>query len=565
MNKNILIWGAGKIGRGFIADIFEQADYQICLIDESKDLIEKLNQQKKYTVVHASNEKIEKRVIQNYIALTSEQKTEISREFLKSDLVALAVFPKDFESVAGDLRQYILERKTSGKKDPLNIILCTNLIHAGPKFSESLYAGLAGEDQEFFKQNIGIVESLIIRIAPAAPQSAVAEDPLIVWTNGYSELPVDRNGFVGQIPSIQALRLVDDMRAEELRKIYTYNMCHAVLSYHGSFYQYPLLVDCLQDDFVKSEAVGALKEVSSALQKEFGFTESDMQEWVSNVLEHTNNPTIADTVQRSAADPIRKLSKDDRLIGPTLLCLKNGIQPIHLVRGIAAAFHYFDEQDPSSSEIQKSIKELGIISTIKKYCGLGKEDTQLIDDIAIAFRRVPLEHEWKKKSREAFRLGMEYEQKYHGCGQSVIAAVTEALGIFNEEVFKSATGLCGGIGLNNDSTCSAYIGGAMAIGLIFPRERENFDGDRENKYINFKLVQQLRDKFMEEFGTNRCADLHAKKYGRPYDLTIKQEREDFEAAGAHEMGKGCTDITAKASKWTVDILAKALIERELAN
>lgn len=564
MNKKIVIWGAGKIGRGFIADLLSQEGFKVCLVDESTALIDQLNAQGKYTVVHASSEKIEQKIIKDFKAVTTEQKDEIEKEFNETDLLALAVFPQNFETVAEQVRQYILQRRITRKNDAIDILLCTNLIHAGPKFQNYLYKDLDVEQRQFFQEHVGIVEALVIRIAPVPPQEAVEKDPLVVWTNGFPELPVDQTGFKGAVPKLKSLRLVADMRAEEIRKIYTYNMCHAVLSYHGKFYNYPLLVDCLNDPAIRKEAEGALNEVSLALQKEFGFTDADMKQWIANVLTQTNNPTIGDTVIRLAADPKRKLAKEDRLIGPAQLCLKNGIQPVHLIKGIAAAFHFYDENDPSSQEIQNSIKQDGISRTVKMVCGLTDDEDELLQAIVEEYERVPLEHEWVMKSRRAFQLGMEYEQKYHGCGQSVVAAVTEVLGMFDEELFNAATGLCGGIGLINDSTCSAYIGGVMSIGLVFPRERKNFDGDRENKYLNFSLVQKLHEKMVEEFGTNRCADVHKKKYGRSFDLQDKSEREKFEAAGAHEEKKGCTDVTAKISMWTIEVLADPMISRELS-
>ena len=53
---------------------------------------------------------------------------------------------------------------------------------------------------------------------------------------------------------------------------------------------------------------------------------------------------------------------------------------------------------------------------------------------------------WEERAKKAFTLGFEYESVFHGCGQSVVAAASEALGIFDDQVFISATGLCGGIG-----------------------------------------------------------------------------------------------------------------------
>ncbi|NPV41532.1 MAG: hypothetical protein HPY72_09365 [Anaerolineae bacterium] len=564
MTKKIVIWGAGKIGRGFIADLFAQEGYDICLVDESPELVRQLNEQGSYTVVHAGSKNIEQIKISGYKAITTQDSEELQKEFDSTNLIALAVFPKNFETVAAQVRKLILQRKANGFDSAINLILCTNLIHAGPKFKEFLLKDLAPDQVVFFNDCVGIVEALVIRIAPVPPQEAVDKDPLVVWTNGFAELPVDKQGFRGILPHIKSLRLVEDMRAEEIRKIYTYNMCHAVLSYQGKFFDYPLLVDCLEDKVIRVEAESALSEVSAALQKEFGFAEADMRNWIANVLEHTNNPTVGDTVARSAADPKRKLARDDRLIGPTLLCLKNDIDPKHLIRGIAAAFHYYDEGDPSSIEIQQTIKKMGIAAAVRRYCGLGAEDESLLQRIVEAYRRLPLEYAWRKKSWQAYQLGMEYEEKYHGCGQSVVAAVTEVLGVFNEEVFKTATGLSGGIGQVNDSTCSAFIGGVLSIGLIFYRERKNFDGDRESKYKNFELVQKYRTRFIEELGSNYCAKIHTAKYGRPYDLTDKAEQKKFDAAGAHARGGGCTDVTGKASMLAIEVLSESLIERELS-
>ena len=68
--KNILIWGAGRIGRGFVADLFNAAGYRIILVDQSLELITQLRQAGRYTVVRAeSAEKRRDQIITGYSAL----------------------------------------------------------------------------------------------------------------------------------------------------------------------------------------------------------------------------------------------------------------------------------------------------------------------------------------------------------------------------------------------------------------------------------------------------------------------------------------------------------------
>ena len=558
--KQIVIWGAGRIGRGFVGDLFSESGYQLIFVDEARPLVDQLVSNGQYTVVRATSEtKIERVTVQGYVAYHSSQKEEIEKAILETDLVAVAVFPQNFESVAQELATLIQRRRAVRPQDPINIILCTNLIHAGPIFQKHLHANLTAADQEYFSNSVGVVESLVIRIAPNPPQAELANDPLVVWTNGYSVLPVEEKAFKGAVPAVKSFRLVKDMRSEERRKIYTYNMCHAVLSYHGYLAGHPQLVDCLADPVIRAEAQGALDEVSKTLQLELGFSESDMAAWVQGVMEQTDNRTVGDTVVRSAADPLRKLHRDDRLIGPALLCLKNGIQPVHLIKAIGAAFHYRNGEDANSLKLDDMISQNGLKHTIRDVCGLGDNSMEvgLAIEIENAYHQVEEDIAWREKAKKAYALGFEYEKVYHGCGQCVFAAVSETLGCFDPETFKAATGLCGGVGLKTDCSCSAFAGGVLAIGKLYPRSRENFGGDRESKYTNFALVQQLHDRIIQEFGSIICGKIHEKKYGRSYDLSNKEDSKLFESAGAHG-DTGCTDVVGKVAQFTVEILAPVM-------
>ncbi len=561
-HQRILIWGAGRIGRGFVGDLFFSEEYDLVFVDQSQSLIDQLEDNGTYTVVRAFSETDVTRVsVSNFQALHTSQSQKIDQVVSTVDVIAVATFPKDFETVAQKIQKALLIRKQSGIDEPINIIICTNLVHAGPVFEEALYAGLEKSQRDYFKRFVGVVESLIIRIAPPAPEAEVQKDPLVVWTNGYSIFPVDKKGFRGDIPELSFFRLVDDMRAEEIRKMYTYNMCHAVLGYHGLQKGYHLLVDCLADLDLRQEAEGALEEVSIALQREYGFTEPEIGDWISNVLSQTNNRTIGDTVVRMAADPMRKLRKEDRLIGPALLCLENNVDPVHIIRAIGAALHYEQQDDASAVKLNEEIRKYGISKAIHRICGLGEEplEVKLAKRIEEAYQQIGLQLDWQKKAQKAYDLGFEYEKTYHGCGQCAFAAISEILDVFSPSVFNAATGLCGGIGLKNDGTCSAFIAGVLAIGLFYSRRRENFDGDRERKYTNFELVQQLREKFINEFGSITCHCVHEKKYGHSYDLSQKEEMQAFEDAGGHGE-TGCTQTVGKAAQFTIEVLAPRLME-----
>jgi mannitol-1-phosphate 5-dehydrogenase len=79
------------------------------------------------------------------------------------------------------------------------------------------------------------------------------------------------------------------------------------------------------------------------------------------------DPALNDQIQRNANDTKRKLSKDERLIGPALLCLKHGKMPYAYAKAIAAAYAYNGSTDPGTREVQEAVRQSGIEQAVKKY------------------------------------------------------------------------------------------------------------------------------------------------------------------------------------------------------
>jgi mannitol-1-phosphate 5-dehydrogenase len=568
MSGTLVIWGAGRIGRGFIADLFHAAGWRLILVDRSQELVESLSRAGRYTVVRAEGAHRQEEVeIAGYAALATTQAGDVSAAIIKADLLAVAVFPGDFADVVGQLASALVARREERPDVPLDVLLCTNLPHPAPEFRQLLQDALPVDARAYGEKWVGIVETLVIRIAPDPPADLRARDPLLVWTNGYPELPVDRHGFRGEVPSVPGLRPVEDMRAEERRKLYTYNTFHAALAYLGALRGHKLIADCMADCDVRSAASCALGEASRALEADAsrGFAPPEMACWVLDVIRHTDNPVLGDTVRRFGADPRRKLRREDRLVGPALLARKHGIPPTYLSRAIAAALHFDQAGDPGASYVKQWVETLGVRRAVCELCGLSDDEQDLAMDIARAYDRLPLEAEWSRRAEEARRLGFEYEKVYHGCGQCVLAAVQDALGLFEgatfDAVFNAATGLAGGLGLCGDTTCSAFTAAALIFGLLYPRRRTHFDGDRESKYRAYDLIQRLRDRFTETYGSTRCHDVHRHELGRAFDLRDPAEREAFETAGAHE--DKCTGVVARAAQWAVQIIGEERIEDTL--
>jgi C_GCAxxG_C_C family probable redox protein len=161
----------------------------------------------------------------------------------------------------------------------------------------------------------------------------------------------------------------------------------------------------------------------------------------------------------------------------------------------------------------------------------------------------------KGASEQAYQLGKEYEKEYKGCAQCTLAALQDAFGIKNKEVFKAATGLAGGSGGRTDGNCGAYSGAILFIGSLIGRERDDFADKSQAVGKNMELAGKIHDRFIEEYGSVICRNIHTKLFGRTFYLPDPEEHEKFEQAGAHT--KHCPEVVGKAAQWAAELANEA--------
>lgn len=556
--KNILIFGAGRIGRGFIADLFDQAGYTLTLVDTDIAMVERLRTAGRYTLLHImGKEEQHQRVITRFTVLSLNQTSDLNAALRDCTLAAVCVFPAAFESVADVLIAEIERRAASLCAPPLDVLVCANINLPSALLRESIAGKLTEQGQRYFDDNVGLLDSTVMRMAIEPSVEQKAADSLIVVTNGYGELPVEAHGFKGPKPQVPGMVFVDNMRAEETRKLYTYNMLHALYAYIGTPKGYATVYECTQDPSLQAVANGALEEVSHALMCEFAYSRGDMHTWKQQVLKNMENPALIDKLTRVGADPVRKLKRGDRLTGPALLCRKHGILPYYITQAMAYAFLYNAPDDPTTDTLEKTIRKAGIKQAVVDLCQLSKEPdlVQLVaEHYARSFEETKQDPRRVSVMKDAYERGFQSEKSIKGCAQCVLAAVFNLTGQFNSLLFQAASGFSGGMAITGDGCCGGYSGGILAMGTFAGRrwEKIEIDGDKVEQYKSYEMAQKLHDRFLQTYGSVICADIHRLIFDQAYCLRTKEVRNAFELAGAH-IDK-CTTVVATASAWVAEIL-----------
>ncbi len=376
----LIILGAGKIGRGFLAQLFCGAKWTLVFVDHSSEVIEMLHRRPSYPVYLAGSKgNMERFTVKGYRALHTSQADKIQNELRSSDAAAMAVPAADFEQAFKVLCPGLLKRLES--PSPFNLVVCANKAGAAEKiraifFKTAKDLGLEPQKLHELNGRFGIVDTIVIRMAPKTPPELLEENPLAVLTNDYPELFVNRDAYIGTLPDVPGLTAVEHFHSQEVRKLYTYNTVHAVFGFLGLFKGHSTVMDCLNDPWIRAAAEEALSESSAGLIGEYGFTEKQMFHWNKRLIEDMENPYLGDQLERLVMNTEEKLSRNERLVGPALLAIKYRRKPKSLSLAIASAL---------------CALKIGV-EKVYELCGLTAQDRDLVKEITQAYTCLEKEH-----------------------------------------------------------------------------------------------------------------------------------------------------------------------------
>ena len=157
-------------------------------------------------------------------------------------------------------------------------------------------------------------------------------------------------------------------------------------------------------------------------------------------------------------------------------------------------------------------------------------------------------------AQKAYATGFRYEKERRGCGQCTLAAVYDTLQWQYDAIFKSLSGIAGGVGMVNDGNCGAYIAGALILGNQVGRDRSDFEDKSGRRFEAYRLARRLRAYFIEKYGEVSCGQIHSAIFGRQFNLLEPEQMADFDHMGGHS--SKCPDVVGDAARWIVEILAE---------
>ena len=376
-----VMYGAGNIGRGFIAKRFFLSGAHTTFIDVNADLVAGIAAAGRYPIYVTKGREYVPEWVENVTAVNGRDSDAVVEQIAECDILATALGVNILPFVAENLARGIAARYARGAR-PLNILICENLIGSGDYLRGLVAPHISADLTDYFENSIGFVSVSVGITVPPTPQRFLDENPLAVCTDLYSELPADATGFrpVGApFPVIDNLRPFSPFDFYIQRKLLIHNMGHATMAYLGYLKGYGFIYEVAEDEKIDAILRRALNESASALAARHGVPESELADFVEHLIPRLYNPLLEDSIFRVGRDTRRKLSAGDRLGGAYIAVREQGKTPAAIGLSIAAALRFDMPEDEIGVEVSTFAKENGVAAALEKYCSItADEDVALI-------------------------------------------------------------------------------------------------------------------------------------------------------------------------------------------
>jgi mannitol-1-phosphate 5-dehydrogenase len=390
--KKLVLFGAGKIGRSFIGQLFSRGGYEVVFIDTYQPVIEELNRRRNYNVVikGTATEVIN---IKNVRGVYAGDSQTVVAEIADADILAVSVGVGGLVSAVPLIAKGLIQRYQDGPENPLDIILAENLRNA----SEFLEFELKKYLPSWYPitKLVGLVETSIGKMVPIMLKKDVEEDVLQVFAEPYNTLILDKSAFKNPVPGIEGLAPKEHMKPWVDRKLFIHNLGHAATAYLGYLHNpdFIYIYEALEVPAIKDSVRKVMLQSADLLLKKYPdeFTLEALTHHIDDLLYRFQNKALGDTIFRVGCDLKRKLGPDDRLVGAIRLAQELNLPYDKILNVLICSCHFRAKDEngnmfPGDKEFAEEFEQ-GLKPILKSICGFDEIlDKQIFQEAGLLER-----------------------------------------------------------------------------------------------------------------------------------------------------------------------------------
>jgi mannitol-1-phosphate/altronate dehydrogenase len=317
MKKNVVIIGAGAIGRGYLPLVLNNDKYNFIFIDQNLKILNLLKKKKYYFSYKIKNNLYVKKKIFIKSAFHINQLAHLKLKNLS--LCFVCIGPRNIKDI-------IFFLKTINTP----IIVCEN----DPETVNEIKKNIKNK-KVFFAVPDVITSN-------TSPKKLLKKDQLsIVSEDG--ELYIEKGPRI--YGELKFLSKKDLLKIQWTAKLYLHNTPHCIAAYLGSIINVKYIHNAMKNQFVRKIVEGSMNEMLKTLKLNWDISHNFLEWYAQKEINRFKNTLLFDPISRVAREPLRKLEINGRLIGAAQLCLYNGVFPNNILKGIVSAFMFENHQD----------------------------------------------------------------------------------------------------------------------------------------------------------------------------------------------------------------------------
>lgn len=330
------IFGAGKVGRGFLGHLFSQSGWETGFVDTRRDVIDTLNRNHAYDIEFPDGERIPVAPVKG---CALEQTETVIQAIEEADVIATAVGVNSLPTLGAILAQGFVQRARRENAFPLNLLICENDLEANTLLKSAIETALPASHQSLVEQ-IGFARCVVSRMV----FEELPDDPPTPRAERYALLPIDGNALKGSLPPVKGLLAVQPFQAHMERKLFLHNGLHAMLAYEGALKGLTYIHEAMNDPAIRAQVESAANALQRAFLKTGLFEAEEFRAHQQDLLTRFADASYRDPIRRVARDPQRKLRPGDRLLGAAQFLRDHGEDPSAFESAIQAARQYIDTE-----------------------------------------------------------------------------------------------------------------------------------------------------------------------------------------------------------------------------
>jgi len=387
--KKAVHFGSGAIGRGFVGLFLHQAGYEVVFVDVSDTMVDLINTNKSYTVTEVGADGSRQVNVSNIRAINSKtDPEEVKKEIASADIVTCAVGVHILKWIAPLIAEGINNRNIE-ELGPLTVIACENAIGNTDQLRGHMEAVLSKVVRDSPDKYARFANCAVDRIVPAQEGTT----GLDIRIEAFYEWVVELVPFKRDVtpPEIPAINYVPNLEPYITRKLYTVNTAHATAAYHGRLAGYKTIAKAMEDPQIRDITRGCITEAAKFIVDKFDISEKEQLEYVEKIISRISNPALEDPVDRVGRSPLRKLGRNDRLVGPAAALAERGWPHHHLLFTIKQAFQFVDvDGDTESHELARILSTQDAKQVVEKVCELKPADAlyQSVVDVVVEVQQI---------------------------------------------------------------------------------------------------------------------------------------------------------------------------------